>query len=247
MKTKFRLQNNQYVKPYHHYVDFEELKIHEELGWGLEYISYVSEIKKLIKNTSYKKIAEVGCGDGKITLELAKENEEKTFEGWDLSKEAIYFAKAYGQYQKNLKFFDKNFSKSKTKYDAIVCVETLEHIPNEEIEQFIKTIQGHILKKGKFIITVPTTNLKLHPKHYRHYNINLLKKQTEKYFTIKNIKYVYNRKSIKTKLTNFMLINPLFILKNNKLRKTIINQFLKKHNKTKANKGSHLIVVLEKK
>jgi len=178
-KDKFEIQDNQYIKPYHHLLDLKKYKFFDVISWGLEYYSYVSFVieyfEKILKNKNIKNVAEVGCGDGKILLELAMRYEDILFEGFDLSKRAVLFANAFSYGFDNLKFFDHDFKNSKKKYDVILCIETLEHIPDDEINDFLKTINNNLKNDGILLLTVPTTNLKLHPKHYRHYNINLLK------------------------------------------------------------------------
>ena len=99
------------------------------------------------------------CGDGKKLCELAKKYQNINFEGYDLSKRAILFAKAFSYGLNNLKFFDYDFKYANQKYDVILCIETLEHIPDNEIQEFLNIIYNKLKNNGILILTVPTTNL----------------------------------------------------------------------------------------
>ena len=201
--NKSEIQERKYEFPYHYIVDFKGYNNSKILPWGLEYYSYVSWIIDYVNKSNAKKIAEVGCGDGKILWELAKINPDKQFIGYDLSKKAIAFAKAFGYGIRNLQFHDKDFDNDKDKYDLILCVEVLEHIPDEKIAHFVENISDHLAKEGRLVISVPTKNVKLNPKHYRHYDLPLLKEH----------------------LKNFDLIDTHYIYKNNIINKILLSLF----------------------
>ena len=245
MRQKFIIQNSQYVKPYHHLVAFDinNPKIYDCLIWGLEYYGYVSFILKLLSKVKFNKVAEVGCGDGKILLELAKKYPDKEFFGFDLSKEAIAFAKAFSYNFSNLSFFDTDFKDAENKYDVILCIETLEHIPDESIESFISTMYRNMNRNSTLIISVPTTNVILHRKHYRHYNSDLLKKQVSNKFDIIEKYYVHNSNWLYRLIRN-IFINRFFITNMLTIRKMLFRLYNKKLQRANSKTGSHLIAVL---
>ncbi|HPY88978.1 MAG TPA: hypothetical protein PLG34_13465, partial [Spirochaetota bacterium] len=70
--VKFQLQSEEYVFPYHHLIDFENINFSKSWAYGIEYYFYSSEILNLLKNKSFQSIADIGCGDGKIALEIAR-------------------------------------------------------------------------------------------------------------------------------------------------------------------------------
>jgi len=251
MKNKFKIQDNQYVKPYHHLLNLEKYSFFDVISWGLEYYSYVSFVieyfEKILKNKNIKNVAEVGCGDGKILLELARRYEDIFFEGFDLSKRAILFARAFSYGFNNLKFFDCDFKNSKKKYDVILCIETLEHIQHKEIKNFLDTIYNNLKNNGLLLVTVPTVNLKLHSKHYRHYDIDLLKKHIEPYFQSKKVYFIHNFRSIKTIILSKLLVNNMFILNNHKLREKLIKYYKENLRVTNNKNAAHLFAILEKK
>jgi len=167
---KYDLQEALYQRPYHHLVDVEGCKTFDELSWGLEYYSYLSHILALPFQGSL--IADIGCGDGKVSIELAKRHPDATFHGYDLSERAIRFAHAYAL--PNTHFFPVPFSSSPHQYDAAYCIETFEHIPDSQLQDFAASIRNHLKPGAPVIVSVPSDNLPTSPKHYRHYNIALL-------------------------------------------------------------------------
>jgi len=217
----------------------------------LEYYSYVSFViehfQKLSKNKNIENVAEVGCGEGKILSELALRHKNILFEGFDLSKRAILFAKAFSYDLDNLKFFDCDFKNSKKKYDVILCIETLEHIPDNESDGFLEVIHNNLKDDGLLLLSVPATNLKLNPKHYRHYNVELLINQTKPYFNLKEIYFIHNFKSIKTRIINFLLVNKFFILNNVRLRSIFIKYYRTNLRVTNEKNAAHLFAVFQKK
>ena len=70
--NKFDIQDSQYREPYHHYVSFDLPGLQKHMRWGLRYYGYVSRVLALAAAAALQNVAEVGCGDGKILLELAR-------------------------------------------------------------------------------------------------------------------------------------------------------------------------------
>ena len=99
-----------------------------------------------------KKILDIGCGAGILSVELAKQGADVT--GIDLAKQAIMTAKLYvldKHKNDNLNInskhiaIDKLAESSETKYDIITCMEMLEHVPYPEkiISNASKLLNGN--------------------------------------------------------------------------------------------------------
>jgi len=106
---------------------------------------------KYVKDKSNLKILEVGCGYGYLTYALNYLKHETV--GIDISATAIGFA---------LKNFGNNFvcsdiesfaKKSKKKYDLIIALEVIEHLPNPL--KFLQTCSRMLNKDGLIILTTP--------------------------------------------------------------------------------------------
>lgn len=187
MTDKFYIQDSQYKFPYHHLVQFERFSSSMTMAWGFEYYTYIKKIISLVEGLKPRSLLDVGCGEGKMILELSKTMPGEIMHGVDLSERAILFAKAFN-YGNGSTFESCDVSVLSKKYDVITLIETIEHIPEEVIPGFVKSIAGRLNKEGRVVVSVPSVNFPVIPKHYRHYNIELIQKQFEG-FTIESTEY----------------------------------------------------------
>jgi len=188
---KFAIQEARYIFPYHHLVDFEKFSNYKVLSWGIEYYGYINRIIDIIKQINFNSLLDVGCGDGKLIFEIMKFSKDKKVVGVDLSEKAIGFAKAFN-YENGAQFYCGDLADIKEKFDVVTLIETLEHIPNKEVNKFIDSIYERLNDGGSLIVSVPSDNLPVSAKHYRHYNVELLLRQFHKfkpkktYYLLKN-------------------------------------------------------------
>ncbi len=175
-KDKFKIQDDQYKFPYHHLVAFYPFSNYKVMSWGFEYYAYIAKVIDIVKGKQFTTLLDVGCGEGKMLLELEKVLPGKKIKGVDLSERAIIFAKAFN-YGNGVEFGCEDIALIKDTYDIVTLVETAEHIPEEEIPGFIRNIHNRLNKEGIVVVTVPSVNFPLQAKHYRHYDLPLLVKQ----------------------------------------------------------------------
>jgi len=171
-----QVQESEYVFPYH-YLDLK-VEIYKYVHY-IEYLTLIKIVKNLLKPFKGQKILDVGCGDGRFCFELNKENVKIT--GIDYSKRALVFAKAFNP---NIRFFRMDIKqlKIKNRVDQIVLIETLEHIPPSHVSSVLKALSETLVKKGKLIITVPSTNRKKSDKHYQHFSEESLENALTPFF-----------------------------------------------------------------
>ena len=243
---KFKKLDLAYYEPYHYYFSIDPFSLHRELGWGLEYYSYVSFIIDYISELNFQKVIDVGCGDGFLLNNLAPKFKNASFLGIDFSDKAIQHAKAFKR-SDNANFIVDDIKNVDGEFDIVLLIEVLEHIADENIEYFISALKEKVKDNGILIVSVPTTNIPLIDTHHRHYDLNLLIKHIGDDCELINKFYVYDRNHIIINLINRFLINRLFILRN----KNIVQYLLKIAKKyiyyRNANKGAHLISIFEKK
>jgi trans-aconitate 2-methyltransferase len=93
-------------------------------------------------------ILDIGCGDGKLTLEIAKRLGTGSIHGIDVSPSMVEFAQKT-QKQKNLSFSvaDARSFKLDKKFDIIVSFTTLHWI--KEYEQVIQRAKEHLKPNGQ--------------------------------------------------------------------------------------------------
>jgi hypothetical protein len=92
-------------------------------------------------------------------------------------------------------------------------IDFLEHITPDEAGPFLDGVREHLSDDGKLIVTVPSTNIPISPKHYRHFDQKSLAETLGPGFEIVETAFL-NKKSLSKKLLHGALSNPLFIMNN---------------------------------
>ncbi len=238
------IQESLYDFPYHyipHFIQNSTPSLSRRLSWGLDYLCYQAHLVEMVSETKPQSVLEVGCGDGCFIGHLPDIIPIR--EGCDLSTRAIQFAKAFNP---QCTYHDCDISLLKAQYDIVVAIEVLEHIPDDQISSFIKAMYERMQPHGKMIISVPTTVLPLNKKHFRHYTIELLKKQmseTALPLNIESYQYIYKNSLLTTLLTRlhgnrwFSLEIPIF---NQWVWKRVWNH----HRIADASNGYHLVAII---
>lgn len=169
----------------------------------IDYIFWqrLSESKKFIiqncnKNAS---ILDFGCGTGVFSYELGTLDYQVTALDLDLSPIKLLESKI--NYPKNINFIEGDFLKmdfNNQKFDAIVALDVLEHIPIEMLPTFLDKFKEILKPNGYFVVSGPTENFlyKLGRKiagndftgHYHETTISEIKKVFRNYFEVKTIK-----------------------------------------------------------
>jgi len=101
-----------------------------------------------------------------MIFELSRKIKNKKLVGIDFSERAILFAKAFN-YGNGSEFICGDVNDIKGNYDVITMIETLEHIPDDQINDVVHSVHNLLPQNGRLVISVPTTNNPLNSKHYR--------------------------------------------------------------------------------
>jgi len=112
----------------------------------------VNLIKNMTKCISYDNIIEIGCGDGSIGLSILEDHKELTL--LDISENMIGRAKENTPSRLTRKveyivgdIFEYRLGK---KYDLVICVGVLSHVPS--IERLLKIIESILSESGYVIL-----------------------------------------------------------------------------------------------
>lgn len=243
---RYRIQHDQYSFPYHHIPHFDNKDVavrFRTLRWGFEYLCYLSHICEIVYSLTPSSVLEVGCGDGRVIGMLDRGIDRRV--GVDLSKQAIRFAKAFHQ---DVEFLSLDARELKETFDVVLAIEVLEHIPDDQINTFLKSLEKRTNSDGYVVLSVPTTIVPLNKKHYRHYDLSLLQKQLEEarvHLDIVNVEYVYKKSRLIKQYLKFTQ-NHLWFIELRVLNRLMWNYVWKRLRKTDEKRGQHLVVVLRK-
>ncbi len=247
--NKDKIQEDQYSFPYHYLIEIKNDYLNfKNFSYGFEYFTYLDLIKNRIFKLRPGSIIDIGCGDGKLIHELCRNqqfyNNIKRIIGIDKDKKAISFAEAFNEYEKS-RFFVENILNFKSKsFDIGILMEVIEHFSDQDLNELIHKISELISIKGLLFVSVPSKNLKIQPKHYRHYNKHELIELFKKYFKIQNFFFLYNETFISNLLKKFYLI--LDLLGFSFLKKKLFSLIKRNYFYTDESKCLHIVAIFRR-
>lgn len=105
---------------------------------------------------NFKTVLELGCFDGKAINHLP--HKPSTYEGWDANWEGgLDLARDLWKKYDNYNFYEcetyEAFKPTLRSYDITLCMETLEHLPIYNYEEYIKTLAQHT--NGYLLVSIP--------------------------------------------------------------------------------------------
>lgn len=160
------IQQQEYSLPYH-FKDlvaqgYKPLKL-------LEYTSKLQMVASLMEPFQGQRVLDAGCGDGRLCYELRHQN--LALVGVDYSPQALAFAQAFN-YGSGAEFFCQDLRALDLPYRfaCITLLDTLEHLPHQDIPNLLERLHRHLEPGGRLIVTVPTPNTRLNPKHFQHFD-----------------------------------------------------------------------------
>ncbi len=180
-------KSNNNLDYYGHYWNENMIPYLSQSAGGRWFKFLLSNMLSVIPSDSIATVADVGCGVGMKTAQMADYFPAAQVNGYDFSKSGILAAKKFHK-QKNVHFYSKDITKAhnKTKFDLITAFDFLEHI--EDWEGLLKDL---IRVNGRyFMISAPVGRMRgYEPKigHFRNYKRNELENfmSSQGYRTVK--------------------------------------------------------------
>jgi trans-aconitate 2-methyltransferase len=110
------------------------------------------------------RVLEIGCGIGRVTSLLARQNSTGTILALDISPKSVEFAKRNLAHQPNVRFMVSDMSdfRHDGAFDFVVLPDVIEHIPLDQHPRLFKTIAKHMAPNGRVLIHVPCAQLLEH-------------------------------------------------------------------------------------
>lgn len=231
-----KLQEEEYSFPYHHVVDIEPFSQSKQMWWGYKYAAYIQLILTKLGEQEWKSLIDIGCGDGKLTHEIHARFSDRRIVGTDYSQKSLRFAQAFSP---TIEFA----ARTEEIFDAFVLVEVLEHIPLPQVASFLQSIDANLAPGGFGIVTVPSTNLALNPKHYQHFSDKGLRETLGKQFVVESVEYL----SAPAPIIARLLINRFFTLTYRPLTSFLYTWYTRNRLHADATNGQQLIALVRKK
>lgn len=210
------LQEEEYLFPYHYISSYRPHFRHFFCdSWAVHYLSTIEFLLSELDKVSFKRVVDVGCGDGRFTQELALHFPKAAVAGVDFSRRAIALAEAMNR--TTARFFcadiadETAFLPDGIKQDVAVLMEVFEHIPPERADVFVEGLARLLADGGLLLLTVPHSNKPLEPKHFRHFTSESLVAEFHGHFEVLEIK-PFERRCFKLKVLQRLLVNRFFIL-----------------------------------
>ncbi len=207
MDKKQIIQEDRYLIPYHY------LDIYSDEHKLLHHVPYLDRITKALDIGIQGNVLDIGCGDGRLIFEGQKYKKYRKFVGIDYSINAIKFARIINKdadfYIEDLTSLNSNLDIKD--FDNIFCLETLEHIQIDKIDNFLRNCESLLNENGLAIFSVPSSFFPCEEKHYQHFSEYDLYNLLSKYFKVVKIFGLENQKGFKKIIINFYFrVSKLF-------------------------------------
>ncbi|MCX8037560.1 MAG: class I SAM-dependent methyltransferase [Candidatus Sumerlaeia bacterium] len=240
-----QVQERRYTFPYHYIPTCEEgdFSLTRTWRWGYEYLSYLRFVIGKIESQPFRSLLDVGCGDGRLLVELRARFPDRTLVGIDRSEAAIHFAQAFCP---DVEWVCADFCgplAMPQQFDVVTAVETLEHIPPESLAAFVEGLHRSLLPDGRLIVTVPTPNVPVPRKHYQHFTADSLQRALKPYFVMQDIAYL-NRNARAVRGIEWLICNRMFALQSRRLLNTLFRLYEKRYLPASPSDAKRICVVL---
>lgn len=242
-RDRFAHQASQYDFPYHWLPrDMDAAwSMSRFLWWGHEYLAVLQSVNRSVLRASPKKVLDFGCGDGRLAGELLAAGVNEVV-GVDLVDRALMFARAFNEhYGDRCRFINGRVQDLQDDaFDCIVAMETFEHLPDSEIPSVVEALAARSTSAGILVVSVPTINVPLHPKHERHYSLEMLVEQVVPAYSLQEAVYVHRIGRVE-KLLRRIWINKLFETKLEASLKVVTASYRRWCLHATAADGAHLV------
>ncbi len=233
------IQEEEYSFPYHHIPTISPFSQTRSLWWGYEYAAYIGYILSELSSHTFSSLIDIGCGDGRLLAELAHTTSAR-LHGTDFSEKALSFARAFSP--GTVSFSNRP---PEELFDIFTAIEVFEHIHPNDADTFLASCALTLKKNGLGIISVPSVNIPLNPKHYRHFTESTFRVALEKHFDVERIVHL-NKQTIVSKIVQRLLANRFFILNWQPAKDALYRLYTRTSLLANATNASRILAVVRK-
>jgi SAM-dependent methyltransferase len=110
-----------------------------------------------------KRIVDVGCGAGMFIGALRRARPDTEITGIEIDSKSVDLARRAHAYANVIAGDAQSVSRDYQKqFDCAVCIDVLEHVPDEELSPFISALQSMLRSGGTAIVHVPLEGQRRH-------------------------------------------------------------------------------------
>lgn len=177
LSTEQNIQSSQYRLPYHYLPQPNKYWLTKHWSFAPSYLAaldivecWLAENATPINRQDTWRHVDLGCGDGALIHFLASSNKLSNLEvaGIDFDDKAVQWASLMNK-GCDIRCGDIGIL-PKAYFDSATLIEVLEHIPTEELNEFVAKSIECLRPGGLMLVTVPSIEKALQPKHYQHFD-----------------------------------------------------------------------------
>ena len=220
------VQEAEYEFPYHYIPRLEGGNFSQvrKLRWGYEYLSYLRFVLARLERFEFDSLLDVGCGEGRFLREVSKRFPERRLLGVDYSARAVEYARLLNPGLDFARADIADGSEPAERFDVVTLIETLEHVPPGDLGEFVYGLRRRVNDGGLLVVSVPSRNTRMSPKHYQHFDLDSLIAALAPHFRVEE-HYYLNRISKWERLLSALLTNRYFILNERRLLNALYRRY----------------------
>ena len=175
-----------------------------------------------------------GCGDGGFIHALKTRGviEGVKFFGVDFDDHAIGWAKMFHDQPEDFSCGCISDLQEEN-YHSGSLIEVFEHIPPDEGTTFVANMAKSLKKDAFVFVTVPSTEIRVSAKHYRHFNFNSLSACFESHFRVEEV-FGFKKEGLASKPLRHLLDNRFVKAEMNWSSKYLISCYERKYAELKG-------------
>jgi 2-polyprenyl-3-methyl-5-hydroxy-6-metoxy-1,4-benzoquinol methylase len=244
--TTLTRQDDPYAFPFHHLPHFDAdggATAIRSLASGLEYLCGLRHLALLIEELGASSLLDVGCGDARL-FQMLSPNVTRRL-GIDPSARAIGFARAFNPRDA---FRVCTADAVREQFELVTAVEVLQHIPDDGVSGFLRSLDARVAPGGHAIIMVPSVVTPVSPTHFRHYDERRLRTQVKEsgaQLHIVSVEHVFRHRGLAHRWLE-LLENRFWTIDAKPLRRFTWNLVWNHLRLGTARNARHVVAVLRK-